>query len=189
MSAVIDAFHEYGIDVTDAEVADAVRAALDGLDSPRSVVLPATEAAIYDQAGMGEDRSAWRRQVAARAARYAVLVQQSLPLAEAADRLGVSRSRLQQRVSTRSVWAIRDPTGRWRLPLIQFHHDRLLPGWAVISQALPEGATPLEVLGLLTTPQPELRVDGQPATIIDWLSTGGDPGPAATIAAAPATAA
>lgn len=77
-------------------------------------------------------------------------------------------------ISAHEVWALRDQKGRWVLPRIQFDGEALLPGWTALARAIPADVHPLEILGLLTTAQPELGIAGTAATIPDWLRSGGD---------------
>lgn len=184
MTTALDVLAAHGITTTDAEFADLVRAAIDELPADGVAGLPEDEARLYDEAGMSIDENAYRRQVAARSARYATMIAAALPVADAAERLGLSRARVQQLISAGEVWAVHDTRNRWVLPQLQFDGDRLLPGWSAVAVAFPQQAHPLEVLGLLTTPQPELRVEGAPVTIVDWLRSGGAPDVAARVAAA-----
>jgi hypothetical protein len=186
MTTALDVLAAHGITTTDAEFADLVRAAIDELPLSGSAGLPEDEARLYDEAGLSADEHSYRRQVAARSARYATMIASAIPVTAAAKRLGLTRARVQQLISAGEVWAVRDARERWVLPQLQFDGEHLLAGWAAISRALPKDMHPLEVLGLLTTPQPELRIEGTPVAIVDWLRDGGDPGAAARIAAATA---
>ncbi|MGH3448503.1 MAG: hypothetical protein ACRDP4_12865, partial [Nocardioidaceae bacterium] len=109
MSATVEIFSEHGIDTTEEEIAQAVRAAFDDFPQLSVTALPHDEAAVYDEAGMVEDVPAYRRKVLQRVGRHVALVEQSVPVAEAAAVLGVSRSRVQQMISARTVWALRGP--------------------------------------------------------------------------------
>lgn len=77
-------------------------------------------------------------------------------------------------ISGRDVWAVRQGA-RWVVPAVQFDGDALLPGWSTVARALPAAAHPLEILGFVTTPQPELELDGRPQSVRDWLRSGGSP--------------
>lgn len=183
-TTVSDLFHARGIDLNERQALDLIDAALLGTPSaaPAPSPLALAEAAIYDHAGMGEDREALQQQATDVAAQFIALLATAIPVADAAPRIGVSRSRMQQMISSRDVWAVRRGT-RWAVPAVQFDGDTLLPGWAIVARALPEAAHPLEILGFLTTPQPELTLDGRPQSVRDWLRSGGSPLAAEPLAA------
>jgi hypothetical protein len=184
MSALRDVLAERGVTVTEAELADIARQNLaGGLFDPRSTALPGEESAIYAAAGMVGDIDAYRHQVIDNVLDYARLVSESEPVVDAASRLGVNRSRIQQMITSRAVWAIQDARGRWVLPCVQFADGDVLPGWSTVARALPAGLHPLEIIGFLTTPQPELGIGGRARTVLDWLRTGGDATEAARLAA------
>ncbi len=86
---------------------------------------------------MAEDVDAQRRLTADVAGQFIALLATAVPIAEAAERIGVKRARLQQMVSAREVWAVRRAT-RWALPAIQFDGNALLPGWSKVAKALPQ---------------------------------------------------
>lgn len=174
MTTVSDLFHARGIDLDERQALDLIDAALLATPSAAPAPSPLTpaEAAIYDRAGMGEDPEALRKQATDVAGQFIALLATALPISDAAARVGVSRSRLQQMVSSRDVWAIRRGT-RWVLPTAQFDGSSLVPGWSTVFRALPEMTHPLEVLEFLTTPQPELTLGGRPRSVRDWLRSGG----------------
>jgi hypothetical protein len=175
-TTVSELFRAHGIELDERQALDLIDAALLGTPSaaPMPSPLAPTEAGIYDQAGMPEDGEALRQQVTDVATRSIALLATAIPVADAAARIGVSRSRMQQMISARHVWAVRQRT-RWVLPAVQFDGEGLLPGWATVARALPESAHPLEILGFMTTPQPELELRGQPQSVRDWLRSGGSP--------------
>lgn len=182
---VSELFHAHGIDLDEQQVLELIEAALAETQSAAPSPSPLTpdEAAIYDAAGMVEDPDALQEQAAGAAARFVALLATAIPVAGAAARIGVSRSRMQQMIAARDVWALRQGS-RWVLPAIQFDGDRFVVGWSTVARALPESAHPLEVLGFVTTVQPELYADGRPHSVIDWLRSGGSPERAAALAAA-----
>ncbi|MBN9611693.1 MAG: hypothetical protein BGO26_05320 [Actinobacteria bacterium 69-20] len=181
---VSELFHAHGIDLDERQAMELIEAALAAAPSATPSPSPLTpdEAAIYDEAGMVEDVQALQQQAADSAARFLALLATAIPVAEAAARIGVSRSRMQQMIAARDVWALRQGS-RWLLPAIQFDEDALISGWSTFARAFPESAHPLEILGLLTSAQPELHVGGRPQTVIDWLRGGGSPLAAASLAA------
>jgi hypothetical protein len=89
---------------------------------------------------------------------------------------------VRQRRLARTLWAISDG-GTWVYPAIQFEIvdrgrdeplklkqvrglDEVLP--ALLARELH----PTAVAGLLMTPQPDLRIDGQPKSVREWLLHG-----------------
>ncbi len=64
---------------------------------------------------------------------------------------------------------------RWRYACWQFTVDGTIPALAEIAAAIPEGLHPAVVRGYMTTPQPELRLDGDAVTPQAWILAGGKP--------------
>jgi hypothetical protein len=180
---ISEVFEAHGIHLDERQAIELIDHALYAVRGDRAAATPLSpdEAAVYDDADFGEAPKALDQQSADIAAEFIALLASALPVAEAAARLGVTRPRMQQLISADAVWAIRDGT-RWVLPAIQFTGHGLLPGWATVAKTIPDGVHPLEILGLLTTPQPELELDDQPRSILEWLRSGGDPAAAAAVA-------
>lgn len=135
--------------------------------------LSAHDAALLDAGGMQESPMAVAAAVADRQARMRELVETALTVDEAAERLDVSTSRVRQRAGDRSLWAIKR-AHRLLLPAVQFTDNSQVPGLDAVLATLPEDLHPLSVFGLLTTPQPDLRVENTEVPIIEWLTAGGD---------------
>lgn len=131
------------------------------------------DAALLDAAEFTESPLAVAAAVADRQARMRELMETALTVDEAAERLGVSRSRVRQRAGDRRLWAIKR-AHRLLLPAIQFTDSGQVPGLDVVLATLPGDVHPLTVLGLLTTPQSDLRLENVEVPIIDWLAFGGD---------------
>ncbi|WP_345340858.1 DNA-binding protein, partial [Rhodococcus olei] len=138
--------------------------------------LSASDAALLDAGGAPQSPVALAAAVADRQARMRELLKSALTVEQAAERLGVSTSRVRQRAGDRSLWSIKR-AHRLLLPAIQFTERGQIPGLDVVLTELPEDVQPLSVLGLLTTPQPDLRLDDAEVSIIDWLTSGGAPTP------------
>ncbi len=135
--------------------------------------LPAHEADLLDAGDAPESLLALATAVADRTARMRRLLENTLTVEQAAERLGgVGPSRVRQRVGDRSLWALKR-ANRLLLPAVQFTDDGQVPGLDAVLQALPENMQPLSIHGLLTTPQSSLVVDGAPTSVVDWLLTGG----------------
>jgi len=182
---ISEVFESHGIHLDEREAIELIDHALYAVRGERFATTPLSpdEAAIYDTAGFVDAPKALDRQAADLASEFVALLASSLSVSDAADRLGVTRPRLQQLISAKAVWAIRNGT-KWVLPAIQFDGTSLLPGWATVAKAIPTGLHPLEILGYLTTPQPELELADEPSTVVDWLRSGGSPEAAADAARA-----
>lgn len=104
------------------------------------------------------------------ARRVSLLIAGSLSVAEAADRLGVDRSRISRRCSSGrlSCFTI---DGLVRIPGWQLIGDQPLPGLEQIVPAIPAETTPLMIEAVMTTSQEE--TGGR--TPVDFLAEGGTP--------------
>ena len=108
------------------------------------------------------------------AARYAALRAAALTEREAAALLGVSESRVRQRIGERTLYAVRAGRER-RLPRFQFAEDGLVPKVGEVLREMPEDAHPLAVEGWFASPDPDLVLEGEDAPLSprDWLLSGG----------------
>lgn len=112
---------------------------------------------------------------------HAQLVSRSLTVAETAERLGVDRSRVRQRIYARSLYAFKH-RGVWLVPAFQLRRRKLVPGLDAVVSALSPSLHPVAVSRWFTTPNPDLVV-GSPVSPIDWLAAGGAPAAVASLAA------
>jgi len=104
---------------------------------------------------------------------YIALVLDSLSASEVAEHLGRDVSRIRQRTRDRSLWSLPGAAGT-RYPRVQFAADGSeIPGIGAVLQALPPDLHPLAVLRWLTSPKPDLRVDGRALSPREWLLAGG----------------
>jgi len=108
------------------------------------------------------------------AARYAALRAVALTECEAAALLGVSESRVRQRIGERTLYAVRAGRER-RLPRFQFAGEGLVPNVGDVLREIPEDAHPLAVEGWFASPDPDLVFgEGEdPLSPRDWLLSGG----------------
>jgi hypothetical protein len=173
----------HGITTTDGELSALFEDVLAHLPGSADASLPDDEAALYDSVGFSAEAAAFPAHATSAAVRYAALLTSSDTVEQVASKLRVTRPRVQQMIAAHDLWALRDVRRRWVLPRLQFDSGRIVPGWPVVARAIPANTHPLEVLGLLETPQPELELDGESSTIRNWLLSGGDPATAAGIAA------
>ncbi|NMM85617.1 hypothetical protein B2J88_14765 [Rhodococcus sp. SRB_17] len=145
---------------------------LEGLASERSAtapVLSAHDAEILDKAGFVADPLAAASARVDRDIRMQNLVHASLSIPEAAERLGVTPARIRQILSEHKLWAF--TSGRNRiLPPAQFTSTGQVPHLDRIVPLLEADMHPLSVQGLLTTRQQSLIVEGEPVSIVAWLT-------------------
>lgn len=121
--------------------------------------------------------------VAAGYRRYLGILASGLSVAAAADRLGVSGSRIRQVLSRRQLYGVRPRSRAWVIPEWQFAGaHQLTPGIEAVNRSLPDDCNPLTIAGFLTTPQPELEIDGTVLSPLDWLREGRTPQPVVALA-------
>jgi len=106
--------------------------------------------------------------------RGAQLLADSLAGAEVAALLGVSPSRVRQRVSDRTLYTIKTKSGS-RFPRFQFTDNGELPGWDVVASTIPAEVHPLTVQNVMLAACDELELDGAQVCPRDWLAAAGAP--------------
>lgn len=112
--------------------------------------------------------------------RHASMVATAVPIASAAQRLGVDPSRLRQRIREGTLLAVRRPQGHgWLIPAFQLTPTGEVPHLARVLAAAQRHLSPLSVARAFELPDEEL--DG--VTPRDWLLSGGDPAPVERIVA------
>jgi hypothetical protein len=107
-------------------------------------------------------------------AAHAVLADSALSVTDAARTLGVDPSRIRHKLSESRLTGWKGQGG-WRLPAWQFTGTSVLPGLEVVLSAVPEDQPALVVAAFMSTAQPDLVINGKPATPRQWLLAGGDP--------------
>ncbi len=144
---------------------------------PDAAALSEAEAVLFDESDFAEDDHAYARVTVETLGRVARLINTAYSGGQVAELLGVNESRVRQRRADRTLWAIQD-RGGWVFPSVQFEDDAgrrgQIRGLDQVLQALPADLHPVSVAGFLTTPQPDLSIDGQPMSPLDWLRSGGD---------------
>jgi hypothetical protein len=149
---------------------------------PGAATLTAEEARLLDDAGFAEDPGAYADIAADAIAQMARLYSTAYTAAEVRDGLGVNDSRVRQRRTAHTLWAI-DDDGTWVYPALQFeviHAGRdkplklkLVRGLdQVLPHLLTKGLHATAIAGFLMTPQPELRIGNQPTSVREWLLHG-----------------
>jgi excisionase family DNA binding protein len=162
------------------ELVDEFAAVLRSAAHPEAAPLTESEALFLRRHGGPEAAdalAAWDPREAradhARATVRAVaeLVETTLGVTEAADALGVDRSRISHRLAGGTLWAVSMGRHR-RIPRWQITDEgQLLPGLATVIAALPPGIDPLTVDAFMHTALAELG-DQAP---VGYLAAGGDP--------------
>lgn len=149
---------------------------------PWAATLTAEEARLLDDAEFGEDHEAYAEVAADVIGGMAQVYSTSYTAADVAHGLGVNDSRIRQRRLARSLWAL-DDGGTWVYPAAQFDlggagrgRTAALKHVRGLDQVLPHllslNLHPAAVARFLLTPQPELRIDGQPNSVRAWLLHG-----------------
>ena len=147
---------------------------------PGAATLSQGDADLLDRAGFTEDPQAYAEVAADVIAHMGRLYSTAYTAAEVARGLGVNDSRVRQRRLAHTLWAL-DDGGTWVYPVLQFEvvdrrGEDTLKQVRGLDQVLPrllaQNPHPTAVAGFLSTPQPELRIDGQPQTVRDWLLRG-----------------
>ncbi len=119
--------------------------------------------------------------IATRAAEYSALLASSSTVHEAAKRLGVTDSRVRQRLGERSLYGIL--TGKkWRLPAFQFSGNELVPNVERVIARLSHSLDPVTVEGWFKRPNVDLEQDDRNISPLEWLAQGNDWRPVAELA-------
>jgi hypothetical protein len=160
-----------------------VIAALKALPAQRpwAAALTESDARLLDAVGFTEDPEAYTEIAVDAIAQMGRLYNTAYSAAEVAKGLGVNDSRVRQRRLAHTLWAI-DDAGTWVYPSLQFEvvdngrTQAKLKQIRGLDQVLPRlltlGRHPAAVAGFLTTPQPDLSINGQPRSVKDWLLHG-----------------
>lgn len=83
--------------------------------------------------------------------------------------LGVSDSRIRQRISKRTLHTLADVGQGRRFPAYQFTEDAELPSWRDVAPAFPDDVDLISVEHLMSSPHADLSVDGEPVSPREWL--------------------
>lgn len=127
------------------------------------------DAALLDEAGFTVDPAAATAARLDLHIRMQDLVQRSLSVPDAAERLGVSTARIRQRLTEGTLWAF--ASGHTRLlPPAQFTETGAVPHLERVMPLVAKDLHPLTVQALLTQPQPTLTMGGRSVSIGRWLT-------------------
>lgn len=182
--AIVDA----GLDMSTAEFVELAATVLRRM-RVQPPVDPATDLdpetrRMFEAGGMtfspvapGEDHS-----IVETATEYARLLADSGTVREVATRVGLTEGRVRQMRRARELFAVREGEA-WRVPWFQFDGNRPVRGLDRVLRELPPDLHPVAVFRLLTSPNPDLELWGQPVSPIAWLHSGADPSPIVELAA------
>jgi len=187
---LVDRASAHGRATSVREVRRWVEAAVDGLAAegsrPRVEGFSTVEASLLDEAGFDEGKPDEPGALERSRIEYELLLRDSLTLQEAAKDLGVSTSRLRQRLATqvRSIYGIKEGRG-WRVPKFQFQRrGQLVRNIEKVLPHIRPDAHPLAVKTWFVTPHLDLTVgqDDKQASPRAWLAAGRPPEAVATLA-------
>ena len=193
MGAVQQILESHGLQASEEEVARAMEAALaeSGFclpyPDPRALLEP-EEVELLECGGFELDHLAFGLEdpIVRASFEYAVLLTTGLTTRNAAERVGVSDSRIRQRLGEGALYGIKAEE-EWRLPAFQFAGVGLVPGIDRVFPRLPKSLNPVAVHRWFHTPNPDLEGlggEGIGLTPLEWLQAGNDPEIVAELAAA-----
>lgn len=108
------------------------------------------------------------------------LYDSALTVEQAAQMLGVTTGRVRQRIGAGVLAVMRRREG-YLLPAWQFYDDKVVPNLKHVLAAVDD-VHPVTLQGFMTTPNPDLEVDGEIVSPRGWLITGGNPEQVAELA-------
>lgn len=137
--------------------------------------LTAAEGEVLEQGGFNlkPEKSGLEDPLARTITEFAALLARSLSRVEAAKRLGLDRSQIQQRLTSKppSLYGIRIGS-YWYIPEFQFEGKRLIGGIEEVVAHLDPELHPISVFRWFTTPHPDLYFEGLSLSPRDWLLRG-----------------
>lgn len=107
------------------------------------------------------------------ATEFTALVADSLSVSQAANLLEVDQSRIRQRLTERTLYGIKVDRA-WRLPHLQFTDHEQVRALDQVLPQLPSTLHPVALQRWLTSPSPDLELDDQAASPLEWLEATGD---------------
>lgn len=172
----------YGLSV-DAFLDSLSASAVDTSDGLAGI--PDAELEALSEAGVRLDGPSSDPSGAAAVARGAAAAQElldnALTVADAAEMISLSPARVRQMISHSSLLTVPSKDGSHLIPAWQLDRGSVLPG---LSELAPNAHAlhPLTLARFMTRTNPDLDLDGHPATPAAWLATGGDPSIVADLA-------
>lgn len=186
-ATVTDVLRSFGAPLEEPQLAELLAADLSERFLPLRPAAGLTAASrdLLREGGLDFEADAVGAAITTTGAAYAGLLASALTVEQVARAAGVDASRIRHRLAAGELFSL--PSGRGRARLVpRFQLDdggRPLPAVGKVLQALPPGLHPLELEGFFTTPQPDLELDGQPASPRTFLASGGDAGEVVRLAA------
>lgn len=174
---IADVFDEYDLDLAEADFARELARSLRG-DRPPQDVSEQMLTDLQESGGLEhpEQLAHWGERddnglrLALHSTMLADLLEATVSASQAAQYLGISRSRLSHRA--RSVPLLSSLVGRHRRYYRwQFAGGSVIPGLGIIAERLTGEEHPLDVAALMTTPAEDLAG----STPVDYLVSGGNP--------------
>lgn len=133
--------------------------------------LPTAEQQALDAAGLTEDPGAAATTMTGTLAEVTAVTGTALTAKEAGARIGLTDSRVRQLIRQRRLWAYTPGDGGARLlPAAQFTDSAVVPHLSRVLPAVPTDLHPVAFHRLLTVAQPDLRLDGAPVSLVDWVA-------------------
>ena len=180
-----DDLQRVGLDLTPDAFSELVVEAVRAMPATERAGVPAhdlteEEVAVLERGGfdLTEDMPASSTDdpLARAVAEYAALLATALSPSQVAAQLGIDASRVRHRLAAHALYGMKTAEG-WRLPRFQFDPSTgcTIPGADVVFAALDPDLHPVSVQRWFVSPDPDLVVDGKPASPRDWLRRGGDP--------------
>lgn len=168
-----------------AAVAEAIGTYAVGLPTLPSAEMSAAERNAFEALGVDVDDAgpADGDPMQAGVIALARMIETAMTVTEAAKRLGVTESRIHQRIKAGEIYSFRID-GRRYIPAFQFRDRQLVPNITEVNQALPSSLHPVAVERWYATPNPDLvdNESGTPLSPLQWLEEGRDPAPSGSLA-------
>lgn len=161
-----------------AAVAEAIGTYAVGLPTRPSEEMSAAERAAFEALGVDVDDAgpADSDPMQAGVIALARMIETGLSVSEAAKRLGVTESRIHQRIKAGEIYSFRIDSRR-HIPAFQFRGGELVANITEVNQALPASCHPVAVERWYATPNSDLvdEGSGMPLSPLQWLLEGRAP--------------
>ncbi len=167
---------------TEAELASALE---EQVREPDTVQLSAGDAKFWaEHSGIVRHAGQVAGATAHNAVSSVVMDASALSAGDVAQLLGLSASTVRHYKASGKLYSY-ERRGRLHFPIWQFGKEsrQVIPSLSAVLNVLPAHAHPQTISGFFLTPQPDLVIDGQPASAKEWLEAGGDASTVVEIAA------
>jgi len=159
-----------------AALAEAIGTYAVGVPSLPSAEMSAAERAAFEALGVDVDDAGpvERDPMQAGVIALARMIETARSVTEAAEHLGVTPSRIHQRIKAGEIYSFRIDSRRY-IPAFQFGRDELVPNIAEINQTVPPSLHPVAIERWYATPNSDLVDADRPLSPLQWLQEGRDP--------------